>query len=74
MYFKDKNKQTYYVCTHLIKNETIICVSMQYIADYLNIHRDTVSRHLKGNTYWRTEEIIICKDVDIQRIKRGFAL
>ena len=74
MYFKDKNKQTYYVCTHLIKNETIICVSMQCIASYLEINTKTISRHMGKNTYWRTDEYIICRDISIKRIRRGFAL
>ena len=74
MHYKKTDNKRYYTCTSIEKNETIISTSKTYIAEYLGISTKTISRHLSKNKCYQTDTYIICRDVDIKRIRRGFAL
>ena len=74
MYLKRTDNKRYYTCTSIEKSETIICTSMTHVAEYMGVSTKTISRHLQNNKCWQTSQYIVCRDVNIQRIKRGFAL
>lgn len=67
-------KKRYYTYASLDGSRAFISTSMQYIAEYLGINAKTISRHLEKDKYYLTDRFIICKNVEIHTIKRGFAL
>ena len=66
-------RKTYYTCCILKSGRTVISTSKLYIAELLGISEKTIQRHLINTFVYKTEDFIICKDVVIHKIKRGFA-
>lgn len=69
-----RRKKEYY-CLFIRENERIIVSqTLQQIADYLQVNRGTVRRWIRNTYKYSTEDYIIWKGVEIDKIKRGFAL
>lgn len=69
-----KRKKEYY-CLFIRENERIIVSqTLKQIADYLQVDRGTVRRWIRNTYKYSCEDYIIWKGVEIDKIKRGFAL
>ena len=69
-----KKKKKYFICVRKSDNRAVISTSKCYISDIVGVSVDTIRRHLEKSKYYETNEFIICRDVEIHTIKRGFAL
>jgi len=70
----NKNKKVYFIGINRLNNQSIIATSKQAIADHLGICAKTISRHLDKLSMYETDDYIICKEVSIKVIRRGFAI
>ena len=70
---KNEDK-SYYVCYLRSDNSVFISTALQQIADYLSLHRNTISKHLNNSDKYVCNKYILWKNVHINTIKRGFAL
>lgn len=52
----------------------LVSQTLQQVADYLQLHRDTVRKYLKNTYKYSCKDYIIWKGIEISAIKRGFAL
>lgn len=73
MYTKKAKKKGYYVLHDLRDNKFYISTSKKYLADIIGISVDTLRRHTKddicvGKYY------VLCSNVTINTIKRGFGI
>lgn len=67
-------EKTYYCCFIREGEELIVSQTLQQIADYLQLHRNTVRSYLQNRDKYSCEAFILWKNVEIDKIKRGFAL
>jgi len=69
-----RNKRYHYICFKRDKEDILLSYTLQEIADYLQLHRNTVRKYMKNTYKYSTEDYIIWKGIEIDAIKRGFAL
>lgn len=67
-------EKTYYCCFIRENEELIVSQTLQQIADTLQLHRNTVRKYLQNGDKYTCEGYILWKNVEIDKIKRGFAL
>ena len=70
-----RRRRKEYYCLFIRETEHIIVsFTLQQIADYLQVDRGTVRRWMKNTYKHSCEDYIIWKGIEIDAIKRGFAL
>lgn len=69
-----KRKKQYYCCFIRETEGLTVSQTLQQIADTLQLHRNTVRKYMKNTYKYSCERFIIWKGIEIDTIKRGFAL
>lgn len=71
---RKKTPKGYYIALNKANNSIHIASTKLSIAEFLNIHTITVTRHLTNCSMYVNEKYIIWDNVRISKINRGFRL
>ena len=69
-----RNKRYHYICFKRDKEDILLSYTLQEIADYLQLHRNTIRNYLKNSDKYSCGTFIIWKNVGVNKLKTGFAL
>lgn len=62
-----KRDKYYYVGVLLATNDIIICTAKQQLAEFIGVHRNTITNNLSSSSVYRTKDYIISKDISITK-------